>query len=436
MLPSDTTTPDTTPPSDVTDAIPHATAMPRVHAAITVRCNSQSLHTMSMNHVVDVRSLSTGYDPGPSIHVNHPISHNDPGPPIHANIQTITSHVPDTRGPPIPVNIQTITIEDVQPLSANEFSEGFARYPITLAIDYRSRYNQIPFDKESHDLIALDHIPDTRLMLSGYDPGPLMHVNYTLPGYDPGPPIHANVQAITNHVSDTSDYDPGPLTAPRIQTIRNHEPDIRHPIQVHDPGPQAPASIQTITDHKPDVRRTINNHDPGPPTQVNCAIYDYDPGPSAYANVRTISDHIPDLSDDDLRLPIHANIRTITIEDHAHGSHQLMTNANGSRWRPRDLVSVILSWYIVLKTLTDYHAFERSLKTPYFATWKNSMVSLWLPLLLEKSLTITVRKLMERLEFVRLWRGIQKLIQRTFLRKDEIYYLYCWKILRGELEQI
>ena len=298
---------------------------------------------MNKNHV-PVTQTSTGYDPRPSIHVNHPISDNDPGPPIHASIQTITSHVPDTRGPPIPVNIQTITIEDVQPLSANEFSEGFARYPITLAIDYRSRYNQIPFDKESHDLIALDHIPDTRLMLSGYDPGPLMHANYTLPGYDPGPPINANIQAIMNHASDMSGYDPGPST--------------------------------------------------------------------------------------------YASVRTITIEDHAHRSHQLMTNANGSRWKLRDLVSVILSWYIVLKTLTDYRAFERSLKTPYFSTWKNSMVSLWLPLLPGKSLTITVRKLMERFEFVRLWRGIQKLIQRTFLRKDEIYYLYCWKILRGELEQI
>src|SRR5947207_440312 len=75
---------------------------------------------MNKNHV-PVTQTSTGYDPGPSIHVNHPISDNDPGPPIHASIQTITSHVPDTRGPPIPVNIQTITIEDVQPLSANEF---------------------------------------------------------------------------------------------------------------------------------------------------------------------------------------------------------------------------------------------------------------------------------------------------------------------------
>src|SRR2546423_9927549 len=38
--------------------------------------------------------------------------------------------------------------------SVDEFSEDFAGYPITSAAVYYSGYDQIPLDKESHDLTA------------------------------------------------------------------------------------------------------------------------------------------------------------------------------------------------------------------------------------------------------------------------------------------
>ena len=40
------------------------------------------------------------------------------------------------------------------PLSVDEFSEDFAGYPITSAIDYYSGYDQISLDKRSRDLTA------------------------------------------------------------------------------------------------------------------------------------------------------------------------------------------------------------------------------------------------------------------------------------------
>ena len=48
-----------------------------------------------------------------------------------------------------------VTIRDSgMPPSVDEFSEDFAGYPITSAIDYYSGYNQIPLDKRSRDLTA------------------------------------------------------------------------------------------------------------------------------------------------------------------------------------------------------------------------------------------------------------------------------------------
>ena len=40
------------------------------------------------------------------------------------------------------------------PPAVDEFSEDFAGYPITSAIDYYSGYNQIMLDKASRDLTA------------------------------------------------------------------------------------------------------------------------------------------------------------------------------------------------------------------------------------------------------------------------------------------
>ncbi len=40
------------------------------------------------------------------------------------------------------------------PPSVDEFSEDFAEYPITSAVDYFAGYYQIPLDKSSHDLTA------------------------------------------------------------------------------------------------------------------------------------------------------------------------------------------------------------------------------------------------------------------------------------------
>ena len=97
MLPSDTTTPDTTPPSDATDVIPHTTAMQHAHARFTVTCNSQSLHTTSMNHVADIQSLSTGYDPGPSILASTPINH-DPELLTHTDIRMDSNSISDLPG--------------------------------------------------------------------------------------------------------------------------------------------------------------------------------------------------------------------------------------------------------------------------------------------------------------------------------------------------
>jgi len=51
--------------------------------------------------------------------------------------------------------LNKITIRDSgMPPSVDEFSEDFAGYPITSAIDYFSGYYQIPLDKSSRDLTA------------------------------------------------------------------------------------------------------------------------------------------------------------------------------------------------------------------------------------------------------------------------------------------
>ena len=52
-------------------------------------------------------------------------------------------------------SLNKITIRDSgMPPSVDEFSEDFAGYPITSAIDYFSGYYQIPLDKSSRDLMA------------------------------------------------------------------------------------------------------------------------------------------------------------------------------------------------------------------------------------------------------------------------------------------
>jgi hypothetical protein len=60
--------------------------------------------------------------------------------------------------PVIPSNTSSpnkVTIRDSgMPPSVDEFSEDFARYPITSAIDYFSGYYQIPLDKSSRGLTA------------------------------------------------------------------------------------------------------------------------------------------------------------------------------------------------------------------------------------------------------------------------------------------
>jgi hypothetical protein len=51
--------------------------------------------------------------------------------------------------------LNKVTIRDSgMPPSVDEFSEDFACYPITSAIDYYSGYNEINLDKESRDLTA------------------------------------------------------------------------------------------------------------------------------------------------------------------------------------------------------------------------------------------------------------------------------------------
>ena len=51
--------------------------------------------------------------------------------------------------------LNKVTIRDSgMPPSVDEFSEDFAGYPITSAIDYYSGYYQVPLDKESQDLTA------------------------------------------------------------------------------------------------------------------------------------------------------------------------------------------------------------------------------------------------------------------------------------------
>ena len=51
--------------------------------------------------------------------------------------------------------LNKVTIRDSgMPPAVDEFSEDFAGYPITSAIDYYSGYYQIPLDKESRDLTA------------------------------------------------------------------------------------------------------------------------------------------------------------------------------------------------------------------------------------------------------------------------------------------
>src|SRR5436189_5973790 len=51
--------------------------------------------------------------------------------------------------------LNKITIHDYGMLpSVDEFSEDFAGYPITSAVNYFAGYYQIPLDKSSHDLTA------------------------------------------------------------------------------------------------------------------------------------------------------------------------------------------------------------------------------------------------------------------------------------------
>jgi hypothetical protein len=54
-----------------------------------------------------------------------------------------------------PLNKVTIRDSGLPP-SVDEFSEDFAGYPITSAIDYYSGYFQVPLDMESRDLTAFD----------------------------------------------------------------------------------------------------------------------------------------------------------------------------------------------------------------------------------------------------------------------------------------